>query len=447
MNPAVTHRLARLPAVPAPVTPADVRVDAPAPALAFKGLVAFTAVMLLAPQIMFPPLAVFRPALLTAAIAIGAYVADRFFRHARVVVPTREFVLSMALLWWALLTIPASLWPGGSVGLLTDLWLKTLLIFWLIGHVVDTPGRLTRLTWWLALMAVPLAATGVKRYLSGEFLDTAHVTRIEGYDSPLAANPNDLALMLNLLLPLVLGLLLQAGTLVRRMVLAGIALLVAAAIVVTFSRSGFVTLATVVALYLYRFARQGRVLRLAAVVAVLLMAAPLLPASYVDRLGTIVALERDRTGSAQHRWSDMQAAATYVSMHPIVGAGLGQDALALNQIRGEHWTAVHDVYLQYAVDLGLPGLTLFVALLWSAIRSASRAREEAEASGHDAIAAIADAVWISLMAFAVAAVFYPAAYHFYFYYFAGLAVAAARVARMLPPRPVVVRDPPGDTAR
>ncbi len=427
------------PLTAAPFTPADVPADPPASALAFKGLVAFTAVMLLAPQIMFPQLAVFRPALLTAGIAVGGYVLGRFLRHERLIMPTREFLLSMALVWWAVMTIPASLWPGGSVNLLTDLWLKTLLIFWVIGHVVDTPSRLTRLTWWLAVLAIPLATTGVKRYVTGEFMNTAYVARIEGYDSPLAANPNDLALMLNLLLPLVVGLLLQARTAVRRTVLLVIAGLVAAAIVLTFSRSGFLTLATIVTLYLYRFAREGRILRVAAVFALLAMTAPLLPSSYVDRIATITALDEDRTGSAQHRWSDMRAAASYVVQHPIVGAGLGQDALALNQIRGERWTVVHDVYLQYAVDLGLPGLLLFVALLGSAIRSAAGARRAAAEAGHAGIAAIAEAVWVSLIAFAVAAVFYPAGYHFYFYYFAGLAVAAARVARTLPPRPVVDR--------
>jgi len=426
------------PSLPAaPFTPVGTPAEPPASTLAFKALVAFTAVMLLAPQIMFPPLAPFRPALLTAAIAVGAYALGRFLRHERLIAPTREFVLSILLVWWAVMTIPASLWPGGSVRLLTDLWLKTLVIFWVIGHVVDTPARLTRLAWWLAVLAIPLAATGVKRYVTGEFMNTAHVARIEGYDSPLAANPNDLALMLNLLLPIVVALLLHARTMVRRTILTGIAALVVAAIVLTFSRSGFITLATIVAVYLFRFVREGRVLGVFAVCALLAMATPLLPAAYVDRIATITSVEADRTGSAQHRWSDMRAAATYVMQHPIVGAGLGQDALALNQVRGERWTMVHDVYLQYAVDLGLPGMLLFVALLLSAIRSAAGARRGAAEAGHAGIAAIAEGVQVSLVGFAVAAVFYPAAYHFYFYYVAGLAVAAARVARTLPPRPVV----------
>jgi hypothetical protein len=40
---------------------------------------------------------------------------------------------------------------------------------------------------------------------------------------------------------------------------------------------------------------------------------------------------------------------------------------------------------------------------------------------------LAEGLQISLIAFAVAAPFYPAAYHFYFYYMAGLAVAVRSV--------------------
>jgi hypothetical protein len=38
------------------------------------------------------------------------------------------------------------------------------------------------------------------------------------------------------------------------------------------------------------------------------------------------------------------------------------------------------------------------------------------------------AIQVSLVAFAVAALFHPSAYHFYFYYVAGLAVAARAIA-------------------
>jgi O-antigen ligase len=85
---------------------------------------------------------------------------------------------------------------------------------------------------------------------------------------------------------------------------------------------------------------------------------------------------------------------------------------------------VHNTYLEYAVDLGLPGLTLFVLLLRGCWKSARATRRSAAPE----LGQLAEGIEISLVGFAVAAFFHPAAYEFYFFYIAGLAVAARTVA-------------------
>jgi O-antigen ligase len=103
------------------------------------------------------------------------------------------------------------------------------------------------------------------------------------------------------------------------------------------------------------------------------------------------------------------------------------DALALNEVRGPTWTIVHNVYLQYAIDLGIPGLVLFVMLLRGVVRSA-RYAQHAGGARQSGLFHLAEGIRISLIAFAVAALFHPVGYHFYFYYFAGLAIAARTIA-------------------
>jgi O-antigen ligase len=107
-----------------------------------------------------------------------------------------------------------------------------------------------------------------------------------------------------------------------------------------------------------------------------------------------------------------------------MGAGLGMNILVLNASVGATWRAVHNTYLEYAVDLGMPGLVLFVLLLRSCWRSVSAARRTASPE----TAQLAEGIEISLLAFSVAAFFHPAAYEFYFYFVAGLAVAAKVVS-------------------
>jgi O-antigen ligase len=110
---------------------------------------------------------------------------------------------------------------------------------------------------------------------------------------------------------------------------------------------------------------------------------------------------------------------------PLVGAGIGMSILALNEAGGPRWHEVHNVYLQYAVDLGLPGLILFLLLFWGVFRQARSARKRAAAIPElRNLFLLDEGLQVSLIVFAVAGVFHPVAYHFYFYYFGGLALAA-----------------------
>jgi len=337
--------------------------------------------------------------------------------------PGREARFAAALLVWALVGWPFSLWPGGTLALVLDLYLKALIVFWLISNLVDTLPRLRGMAWTLTWLTVALALVGISNYLSGVF-GPGQDRRILGYDAGLTRNPNDLALMLNLIIPIAVSLLLSTtGALVRTVLVAALAIQVTA-VILTFSRAGFLTLAATLGLYGLRLlGRPSRGFVLAGV-AVAALSLPFLPAGYAERLLTLRAIDADSTGSAQARWGGTVAAIENMASHPILGAGLGMDILALNETVGPTWRAVHNTYLEYGVDLGVPGLVLFLLLLWSSWKSARAARR----LGGLELASLAEGIEISLVAFAIAALFHPAAYQFYFYYIAGLAVAARTVA-------------------
>jgi hypothetical protein len=297
---------------------------------------------------------------------------------------------------------------------------------------VSTTDRLRKIAWAVTLMTIPLATKGIQNYLSGVYVhggvDQA-VKRIVGYDAPLTQNPNDLALVLNLILPLTVALLLITPTGVARAWLFGVMALQVVGIVVTFSRAGFLTFVTTLVVSV--LTASGRLDRrwTWGVLILAMICVPLLPADYVSHLFTITDVDSDPTGSGQARWTQQVAAVGYVMGHPLVGAGLGQNILAMNEILGPAWLMVHSVYLEYAIDLGLPGLVLFLLLFVGSVRSAGRAARLAAARpGGRELSVLANGIRVSLLAFAAAAFFSPVAYHFHFYYFAGLALAARGIA-------------------
>ncbi|HMJ83011.1 MAG TPA: O-antigen ligase family protein [Vicinamibacterales bacterium] len=403
-----------------------IRADVPGSPVAFGGLVAFTAILLLTPQTMVPVLKTLRIALLAAGVSILAHMLDTTIRRQPIVRSRREIVIAFALLIWAAITIPFSYWPSGSVALLSDQYLKAVIFFWLIATLVTTRQRLRTFAWALVLCSIPVAIIGLQHFRSGEFLYTGvtGVKRIAGY-SGLSGNPNDLALTLNLIIPIAGALFALSRGAVARSLAAAALILGMATVIVTFSRAGFLTLSAIGVLSVVFFVKRRAPAAAAVIVIATMTVVPLLPAGYLERLNTITDIEADPTGSAQGRWADYQVAARLVAANPIVGAGIGQDILALDRVRGRATSrSVHNAYLEYAVDLGLPGLLLFLWLLVASFRSARRVekRTSTEPSMRD-LSVLASGVQIALVAFAVAAVFHPIAYQFYFFCVAGLAVA------------------------
>ncbi|PYM96542.1 MAG: hypothetical protein DME04_01495 [Candidatus Rokuibacteriota bacterium] len=393
-------------------------------AVPFWALTAFSFILLVAPQEQFPVLVPLRLALVTGATALIGHLVDRVMRREPLTVLTREIGIAAGLLAWAVGTVPLSVWPGGSVEFL-GFYLRSLAIFWLLANTVSTLRRLHQLAWALTLMSVPLALTAMDNFLDGAFLPGGPpVKRILGYQAPLTGNPNDLALMLNLLIPLSVALALTAKRRPIRNLLLAVVAADVAAVIVTFSRGGFVTLATVFAVYVWKVGRRPERIWACLAVLAVLACLPFLPAGYLDRISNITHIDADPTGSAKLRWNDAGDAVRLVLDNPVTGAGVGMNALALYQTRQGYWTAVHNVYLEYAVELGLPGLLLFGLLLVECVKSVRRVqRRVVGVPALRELFCLAEAVQVSLVAFSVGALFHPVGYHMYFYYVAGMAVA------------------------
>jgi O-antigen ligase len=393
--------------------------------LPFIALLIFTALLLLAPQVHFPALQPLRLPFVTGCFALGTYLLDRIFRHGQITIRVRELGILAALLGWAVLTLPASKWPGGSFGVIQDSYSKSLVIFFLLVNLVVTPTRLRRMAWLLTLLSLPLAVSTLVNYHSGVFVQGGN-ERVLGYQAPLTENPNDLALLLNVTFSLSVGLLFgESRRWARALILIVIALDVAA-IISTFSRAGFFVLVIVVGLFVWKIARRrGSTLAIFLAVAAL-ACIPLLPGGYVQRIGTSLDPKTDTTGSAQARWELTKAAVGYVARHPIVGVGIAMDQLAMNEQFGFGvWRNVHNIYLEYAVDLGLPGFVLFVMLLGSALggtRMTGRLLKRAGAP--HGLVSLHEGIQVGLVAFAVGALFTPGAYGWLVHYSIGMAVAS-----------------------
>lgn len=416
--------------------------------LAFWGLVLFTLILFVAPQNNFEFLKPLHLAKVSAIVAMLVYTGQRLARGAAILPAGAEFRLMAALIVISMISIPLSLWPGGSVEVLFDLYLKSVIIGLLMAQVLTSIRRFKQMLWYMMIFCFIAAMVAFDTYQSG--------FRVEGYRmmggwAGISANPNDFALTINLILPFAVAFFILTRNVIRKAIAAAFLVVGVGAILATYSRTGFLTMAIVLLLAFVKHVGQGKGLRYVLPAALIIFAiVSAIPADYDARLQSIVDTKKDRSGSAEARLASIHAALNVIQENPVFGVGLGVNTLALNA-KGLFWAHVHNIYLQLASEIGIPGLIVFVLLLLQLLKGLRQIQSRLKGDeGDHEVAVLAGACEISLLAYCIAGFFHPVAYHFYFYYLAGFALALKAIVERVPKavtQPDVAQKPWGPRPR
>jgi O-antigen ligase len=411
----------------------------------YLGLLAFTAVLMLRPQDHIRALSVLHLAQLSAFIGLAAMVAGRMRRNLSVIQLSPE---TLALLFFGfvmLATVPFSVWPGGALSEFVETYLKVVMVFVLMVNTLTTPKRLEQITWLILVCCGYIAFRAVLDY--GRGANLVEDGRVSGAVSGIFGNPNDLALNMVTFVPAALMIALSGRyTPIRRLIAAGIVVLMVATVVFTKSRAGVLGMGAML-LALVVFGRKVRPTFTTSALAALLLATPFLPASFWHRMATIGNEEVDKaefTGSAQARRLLFEEGLKTFIDHPITGVGIGQFTNYNPPDRKEKWRETHNSLLQVAADLGVFGLAAFGFLIFSAVTAAHQARRllaprrrnapdplRRTMSEHDRelLYAYATALTAGLIGWFVCALFASVAYSWTFYYVLALLVSTRNLVR------------------
>jgi O-antigen ligase len=412
----------------------------------YLGLLAFTTVLLLRPQDTIRALNPLHLAEVFAIVGIAPMIMHRMARRLPVFRVTPETV-ALALFGMVMAaTVPFSIWPGGALNVFLDIYVKFFIVFVLIMNTLTTPQRLDQITWLIVLCVGVIAARGVVDNARG--VNLVEGSRLAGPVSGIFGNPNDLALNMVTFLPAaIVFALTRSYSPLRRVTAAVIVGLMLATIVFTKSRSGAVGLAAMVAtlVVLGRKVRPGfGALTLAAVI----VAMPMMPASFWDRMSTIVDAKKDEqqfTGSREARRILMEEAIDTFVDRPFTGVGAGQFVNYNPPGREQRWREAHNSLLQVAADLGAFGVLAFLFLIIRAGIAATSTWRMLAPRGHGGQVDLATfalgeedrqrligqsiAMTAGLVGWFTCAMFASVAYNWTFYYVLALVVASRELTR------------------
>lgn len=314
------------------------------------------------------------------------------------------------LLAFGFISVPFSVWPGGSFGFMID-FLKNIFFVYLLISCAQSEHDVKNIVWMLILTVFVLVLFSV---FHPRLVEDGRVTVSGTYD------PNDFALLLVMTTPLIYFLMEQEFA-VKKFFLFCLLLATIYAVLKTGSRGGLLSLLTVFSAILYRKGISYAMKVVPVIIVFALVLSVSISNVFWDRFSTIMEPSTDYNNTAKEgRVEVWKRGLDLYSENLVLGTGAGAFTVAEGtKHEGGKWSAAHNSFIQVAAELGTGGLILFCLMLFNSIKFL---RE------HDAnLPWLRDGLVISFYGFLVGGFFLSWAYWPALYFFIGLSILYGKV--------------------
>ena len=355
----------------------------------------------------------------------------------------------LALTFLMLVAAAFGIFRSGSLGTLQLYWSRSMMVFFAVAGCVFTLEHFRR-----TLLAFSVATLALSVYSLSQGSETQG--RI-GMESGFFSNPNDLAAILMMAMPLIIAAGRSLENAPLRFLLFASTIFLWMTFLRTGSRGGFISMVVVtVALFF-----QASLLRKAqmVIVGILLfgLAVLYLPSATMKRFVVFTdsvrfaefeegEVDAYTAASSESRLEMASQGVKFTSEHPLFGLGAGNFKVASAEYyrsRNLHapWTEVHNTFLQVSSENGIPALLIYVYLIVAALRRLTMYYRLYRESSYAENRRIAEMAWylrLALVSYTVSAIFGNYAYQYHLPWLIGLTVALTSAEAN---RPLSVRAP------
>jgi O-antigen ligase len=373
----------------------------------FFWLNAFYLVYCARPEDWFGPIGIVPLAKITGVAAFLAFLfssgrGKRKFRE----LPIESYFLLAMIAILMVSSVFSPIWKGGAISRTMDfakVWVVWALTFLLV----------TDLAKFRRIVFIQAASVPVVSLLS--IVKGHGSTRLEGVLGGIYSNPNDLAFAIALSLPFCLTFFLTTRSTFRKLLWATGMLIMGAALFMTASRGGFITLVFTGAVCLWHFGVKGKRFYLIAVTGFVgLLLLTVAGGTMKDRFTSLwterselhTREEKRAYDSFEERQFLIDRAIEGIKEYPILGIGTRNF-----ETYSTVWREVHMTYLQIAVEGGIPSLILFLLFFARGFWNLRRLLKRKDLTPE--LQLFIGALNSVLIGFAVGALFSPEAYQFF----------------------------------
>ena len=388
----------------------------------YIALFAFTLVLYARPSEFYPSPVTASIALVIGIMTLAFFVPTQFALEGNLgaMLPEMKLILLFALL--AVINVPLAMSPADAAQVFTTTFIRCVAIFIVMINVVSTPARLKGLLFLGVAAAIWLGFGAINDYRSG--LLTVEGYRAAGRGTGIFGNTNDMALHLVTMFPIVAAAVFGSRNKLIKIASALCAILLVAAIVLSYSRGAFIGLIVILIFFALKLGNQNRVGMVVGLVMVTVAFLLFAPGGYGTRLLSIFVPSLDPVQSADARRGELFRSLYVAIRHPFFGIGMGNYAGQMS-LKG---LVTHNSYTQVASEMGVFALACYIVFMVSPLRKLGQIVRETTSARHASqFFYLALGVEGALIGYMVSSFFLSVPYNWYVYYLVGYATCLRRI--------------------
>jgi len=325
---------------------------------------------------------------------------------------------------------------------------KDIVIIYCVLFALRRPEIWKQTIWVIIITTAILCLFGVYQNITGNYTQTFFGLADVKFDPDGSMRlggpinePNMWAQVLTAVVPLVIFRIIHERRKLTKLFSVLILVVILFNLLNTYSRGGYLALSVAVILTLFVFEKRFSPMIAFAVLGLIILLLPFLPASYRDRFSTLQSLNpTSESGIYQDssfigRTSETRAGLMMFATHPLLGVGVANypnnyqkyAQLIGLEFRTEEREA-HSLYIQVLSQTGIFGIVPFLGIIFSLLTGLSKIKKDLKNSPYDADwSPHINAIMVSLITYLFAAFFLHGAYIRYFWILVAMGMTAIQL--------------------
>ena len=326
---------------------------------------------------------------------------------------------------------------------------KDIIIVYCILFALRRPEVWKQTIWVIILITAMLCLLGVYQTITGNydqnFFGFARITRVgDEFGLRLGGpinEPNMWAQVLVAVIPLVFFRIIHERRKLTKLFGVAILALILFELLNTYSRGGYLAFSVAVILMLFVFEKHFSPIVAFAVLGLIILLLPFLPATYMERFRTLASLNPTSENgiyadsSFVGRTSEIRSGLIMFATHPLLGVGVGNyennyqkyAQLIGLEFRSEEREA-HSLYIEVLSETGIFGIVSFLGIIFSLLIGLSRIKRDLKNSPYNEVwTPHINAILVSLITYLFAGLFLHGSYIRYFWIMVAMGITLIQI--------------------